>query len=504
MNRREKFFRLPIGIIFFMALITAAGVNALNNPTTPLLLPNNVADTPMPTPEGEYELYTVRSGDTLGGIAYRFGTTVRAISQANQITNYDLIIAGDHLYIPLSVGSSANTSSIEETATPLPTPIAEPTDGTPVAEVTSEAIDVTAQIASEASLTPTPTLTPTPPPEPLQFGLEAFMTANSAVADTALAVSVNAQWVKLRVNWSAIEAIPSQFDYANLDAIIAAIEDRDLRILLTVASAPGWTRTIQEENGPPDDYSLFATFLTDLSTRYLGRIAAYEIWNEPNLRREWNSSVHPIGAASYTELLRSAYTAIKSVDASTSVISAGLAPTGIDDGFNAVNDRRFFTEFLALGGQNFVDGFGLHLYGFGNPPDFPCCDAPIGVDSHFGDISFYFTPMFNQYRDLAQTAATPRPFWITASGWGVAIPHEEVPRNVAYIAYNTLEEQAAFTLTALNIAQSSGIVRVMILSNLNGCLAEPISVEMCYTSIIAPDNAPRPVFDALRARISPP
>ena len=112
--------------------------------------------------------------------------------------------------------------------------------------------------------------------------------------------------------------------------------------------------------------------------------------------------------------------------------------------------------------------------------------------------------MFNQYRDLAQTAATPRPFWITASGWGVAIPDEEVPRNVAYIAYNTLEEQAAFTLTALNIAQSSGIVRVMILSNLNGCLAEPISVEMCYTSIIAPDNAPRPVFDALRARISPP
>ena len=48
-----------------------------------------------------YSNYTIKYGDTLSGIAYRFGTTVSALMEANPyITNKNLIYAGKNLRIP--------------------------------------------------------------------------------------------------------------------------------------------------------------------------------------------------------------------------------------------------------------------------------------------------------------------------------------------------------------------------------------------------------------------
>ena len=45
--------------------------------------------------------YVVQPGDTLSSIAQRFGTTVQAIAQANNITNINLIVVGQVLIIPV-------------------------------------------------------------------------------------------------------------------------------------------------------------------------------------------------------------------------------------------------------------------------------------------------------------------------------------------------------------------------------------------------------------------
>jgi LysM repeat protein len=44
--------------------------------------------------------YTVRPGDTLAGIAWRFGVNMWAIVRANNLRNPNLIYAGQRLYIP--------------------------------------------------------------------------------------------------------------------------------------------------------------------------------------------------------------------------------------------------------------------------------------------------------------------------------------------------------------------------------------------------------------------
>jgi len=48
----------------------------------------------------DVRIYRVRRGDTLSGIAQRFGTTVEALVEANDIENPDLVFPGQRLLIP--------------------------------------------------------------------------------------------------------------------------------------------------------------------------------------------------------------------------------------------------------------------------------------------------------------------------------------------------------------------------------------------------------------------
>lgn len=69
-----------------------------------LMLPGSVG-TPTPPPSSS-TTYTVRSGDTLSGIAARYNTTVQRLVSANNISNPNLIRVGQVLTIPGSSGST--------------------------------------------------------------------------------------------------------------------------------------------------------------------------------------------------------------------------------------------------------------------------------------------------------------------------------------------------------------------------------------------------------------
>ena len=58
-------------------------------------------------PSSGSQVYTVRRGDTLASIAYRYGTTVSAIVRANGLTNPSLIYPGQQLRISGGSGSVA-------------------------------------------------------------------------------------------------------------------------------------------------------------------------------------------------------------------------------------------------------------------------------------------------------------------------------------------------------------------------------------------------------------
>lgn len=92
---------------------SSAPVAAASATPTPTALPTptptpaptaSAVDTPTPeptaTPAPQPQTYIVQPGDTLNGIAIRFGTTVEAIQEANGLGASDVILVGQVLIIP--------------------------------------------------------------------------------------------------------------------------------------------------------------------------------------------------------------------------------------------------------------------------------------------------------------------------------------------------------------------------------------------------------------------
>jgi LysM repeat protein len=454
-----------------------------------------------PTPAPATTTYVVRSGDTMGSIAARFGTSVSTLLRLNNLANPNLVVIGQSLLVPATVTPTPTGANSEATAIPV-MPAASST-AIPVIPAVSATPAETATTAPETvtsllPLAPTEPM-PTAAPQGFDYGVEAFFGSEYVTSVAQQIALLGMHWAKVRVSWRAVEAVRGAPDFAALDEIVSALESRKLSILLTISDAPDWARSNTVENGPPDNFADFATFMNTLAGRYAGRVRAYEIWNEPNLRREWNNPLHPISAAAYADLLRAAYGAVKAADANATVVSAGLAPTGFDDGVNAVDDRKYLAQLYAAGLAAISDAVGAHPFGFGNPPDLVCCDAPPGVESHYGHPSFYFLDTLNDYHEIMlENDDADTLIWVTAFGWGTSADLPTPPPfNSRFVGYNSLEAQAHDLSRAFEIGARLHFVGVMILYNLNSCAIQPGNAEACYYSLIAPSGQPRPAYGAL-------
>lgn len=79
---------LDLGYTNYPSVIKKAGLNHLS------------ASSPSPSPVPEYITYVIQPGDTLSGIARRYGTTVTALTQLNKLSDPDKIYAGNTLKVP--------------------------------------------------------------------------------------------------------------------------------------------------------------------------------------------------------------------------------------------------------------------------------------------------------------------------------------------------------------------------------------------------------------------
>ncbi|MBI4300495.1 MAG: LysM peptidoglycan-binding domain-containing protein [Chloroflexi bacterium] len=104
--------KLALSLLLVGALLV--GCDFFTAPPTPTPAPTFVRKTPVPTPKEEISqpkaaaptatvegtVYTVQGGDTLFGIAQKFGTTVEAILKANDLSSPDKLSIGQKLTIP--------------------------------------------------------------------------------------------------------------------------------------------------------------------------------------------------------------------------------------------------------------------------------------------------------------------------------------------------------------------------------------------------------------------
>jgi len=109
--------------------VSASAIATYNNMDNPnLIVPGSVLK--IPPPRGAPRSYAVKPGDTLGSIAIAHGTTVSAITGANQIPDPDNLKVGQALVIPVgSKTPEAAATSVDRY--PLPTGLKRILDATP-------------------------------------------------------------------------------------------------------------------------------------------------------------------------------------------------------------------------------------------------------------------------------------------------------------------------------------------------------------------------------------
>ncbi|HEV2125866.1 MAG TPA: hypothetical protein VGW38_24175 [Chloroflexota bacterium] len=331
--------------------------------------------------------------------------------------------------------------------------------------------------------------------EGFAYGMQAHLYYQDVPSALGLVQNAGFGWVKQQVRWSAVEIELGRYDWAPLDQIVVNAASRGVKVLFSVVTAPSWSRSAGGVDGPPDDYVLFGNFLSELASRYQGRVQAYEVWNEQNFSREWGGG--RLNAGEYVELLKVAYPAIKAADPAAVVISGAPTPTGFNDPAVAIDDVLYLQQMYAYQGgilRTVSDAIGAHAGGFNNPPD-DWTDVQTDPSTNFkGHPSFYFRRI-EQLRDvMVANGDAGKKMWLTEFGWSTY----NLAPGYEYGADNTEQEQAAFLVRAFEIGRNYGWVDGMFVWNLNFQQMVPATDEKFPFGIVRPDGTPRPAYTALQ------
>jgi hypothetical protein len=229
------------------------------------------------------------------------------------------------------------------------------------------------------------------------FGSQAFLWWREEIADRDLDLMREAgfNWVKQSFAWETIEGVGSGvFDWTVSDRVVTHVNEKGLKLLARLSSDPDkagfWP------GPPPGNGDAFAAYAGAVAKRYnctpeaVGCIQAFQIWNEPNLAREWGGN-RP-NPAEYAQFLGKVYRAIKAVHPSAIVISAGMAPTGDDSDLAMPDDKFYDLMYQAMGGSSdgYFDMLGVHGAGYAAPPELDPADAAADKAKYGGYRFFAF------------------------------------------------------------------------------------------------------------------
>jgi len=296
-QRGENLYRISLRYGVTMAAIAQrnniANYNLIFTGQT-LYIPAGGTVPPPPTPKpGSTAVppttgtYTVVRGDTLGAIARKFNTTIQALATLNKISNPNLIYAGQVLQIPGGGG----------TTPPPATPVPGSTPSVPVAGG-------------------------------FELGGHVFSFSYPAQMRGA-----GMTWAKTQIRWDG--SAPASIAQSSIDAA----RSKGFKILLSIVGNS--SQLAANTNGYINNFANF-----------LGGVAALnpdgiEVWNEPNIDREWPAGT--INGGNYTQMLSASYSAIKKANGNVLVISAAPAPTGFFGGKCATGgcDDNIFIQQMA-------------------------------------------------------------------------------------------------------------------------------------------------------------
>jgi hypothetical protein len=233
--------------------------------------------------------------------------------------------------------------------------------------------------------------------------------------DEARAANVGVARVDL--GWSSLEQEGkgrwSSWYLGQIDKVVNKAEARGIKILFSLdwtpcwaSSAPDslkqncagswWSRSVQLY--PPNNAQDYADALAFLIRRYGSRVAAWEIWNEPNSDTYFKAS-DKVGA--YAALVKAAYPAAKAADPNSVILAGSLQ--------NA--DANFTDALYKHGVKGYFDAFSVHPYNGDRDP-------ATSIGSQYGQYTF--TEGVPLVHNVMAQYGDNKPMWLTEFGWNTS------------------------------------------------------------------------------------
>jgi hypothetical protein len=311
-------------------------------------------------------------------------------------------------------------------------------------------------------------------------------------ADFAIAQAraLHAKVVRTEVPWSILEPDgPNQLDPSALaftDRLVSDAAAAGIRVIMLVDSSPCWASSApaallskcvpggsgQANTWAPTHPADYAAFVAYLAQRYGTRLAAIEIWNEPDQANQLYFA-GPNKAVRYAALLRAAYPAIKQANPNVPVLAGSLV------GANGM----FLRALYAAGIKGYYDGLAVHFY--------TLTLAALRV-----------------FREVQLANGDTKPLWLDEFGWSSCWPRQKIQQEQGCV---TQQVQATNITNLFRSLAHTPYVAAETLYELQGYRAEDFGVlnekgvrkpsfAALSRVLASPFGAPSPVSLSLRSQ----
>jgi hypothetical protein len=228
---------------------------------------------------------------------------------------------------------------------------------------------------------------------------------------------------RIIMNWRDIETRKGVRDWTETDAEYGALAAQGIRVLPFVWGSPEWTNNGAGTLARPPTSSADQTAWRDFLRAAVGRygpggfywtskfpqqhpgvpplpVTAWQIWNEPNLRKYFApGATVQASAQKYVTLLQVSRTAIRSIDPAAKIVLAGMPIAG-----DSTADGFLQNIYNIAGSKNYFEVAALHPY---------ACNV-LGVKN--GITKFRGT--------MNRNADSGAELWFTEFAWGSGPPDQ--------------------------------------------------------------------------------
>ena len=221
------------------------------------------------------------------------------------------------------------------------------------------------------------------------------------------ALETGAKQLRFFVSWADLEPggagtyDPGSALQQVYDAAIKQMNDQGAQPIFVVVRTPRWANGSAEQLVPPRDPADYGRFMGAFAqhNERVGKVAAYEIWNEPDESAFWKPAPD---ADKYTAMLKSTYAETR-----------GKTTAAIITGATTGNNYNWIEGLYDRGAKGSFDGVAVHT-------DTSCLTAAPSEFYRDNDTRRLGQFTFLAYREVRASMLAKgddKPIWMTELGW---------------------------------------------------------------------------------------